>query len=657
MKSPLSIVLFGARLVALVIAASAPAQQEVSSRERAIMQTVAEILERAHYSEHPLDDEISERAFRGFLQSLDPLRLYFYRSDVEEFARSKSELDDMLRDGRTTFAIRVYERLLKRIGARDRTIDSLLAGEFDFTADESFVSEPKLREYPRSAQEARDLWRRRLKFLLLSMRHDGGVSPEEARERVRKQYRRLHERYRKQPREETVAQFINAVATSFDPHTVYFGRKAYEDFKLGVTLNYQGIGALLGQDDDGSVVIRQVLPGGAVARYGKLQGGDRILAVGQGSDGPLVEVSGMRIDDVVKLIRGKPGTVVRLAVTKAAGGPRRVHALERAEIKLEEGAAKGEVIEHKAGDRRVKIGKIDLPGFYGDVDPTGKVRSSSTVDVRRLLRDFRRQGVDGVILDLRHNGGGFLPEALGVAGLFLDGQAVVQVKQMGRHPRVLSDPDPGAEWSGPLVVLVGRASASASEIVAGALRDHRRALLVGADTHGKGTVQTTIDLAEVSRSGRPGELGVLKITVQKFFLPGGDSTQLRGVDVDLRLPSMIDALDLGESKLPHALSFDRVSPTPLPPRKWLNQTALDELARASELRRAGSSQFQRLERQIVTYRKLRKRSRIPLAEEAFRAMQETTQAEEVEAGEQKDLELDEAVAITADYIRALLRRN
>ena len=672
-----------ALLAALGTQASAQGKED-PAKERLMMGAVGAVLEQAHIAEQPLDDAVSRRAFKRLLQVIDPLRLYFYQSDVDEFARRRNDLDDMMRSGTTKYPMKVWNRFIKRVDERMELVDRLLAGEFDFEIEESFASDRDDARFPTTSKEASDLWRKRIKSSLLSIKSNG-VDLAKAKERVGRRFTRFRDEIKREDREDILARFINAVATSYDPHTVYLAPKSFEDFNLDLTLNYKGIGALLGEDDDGAIVIRQIFPGGGAAADGILKAQDKIIAVGQGKEGDYLDVVGMRVNDVVKHIRGEEGTFVRLRVIPAEGGAPRIHVLPRQRILLEDRAASSKLSEVGEGASKIKVGTINLPAFYRDNEAAArgdKDFHSSTEDLRKILKDYEKQSVDAVVLDLRRNGGGFLPEAIGVAGLFIDQGVVVQVKGSDRRVRKLRDRDEGVAWSGPLVVLTSKGSASASEIVAGAIRDYRRGIVVGdSSTHGKGTVQTPIDLTEVlsSREGAPA-LGVLKTTIQKFYLPNGDSTQLRGVPADVVIPSWTEVLEEGEGSLPHALDFDRIKRAGIKAYDLNDAEIAKTLSDRSKKRRSASDFFKGLVSRIEAFRRYQESSIVPLKEADYIALQkELDQAEDAassegaapsssegegaeagsdaEATPKADLWFDELLAITADYVDLLRRRR
>jgi len=533
------------------------------ANDRQVTLVVSSLMRREHMSKQELNDTISERALMSFVKSIDPLKIYFYQSDIEEFSKKDAEIDDMIRRGDISFAYTVYKTFLKRVDERVAVIDELLKQDFDFTLDEEMVIDPDAAKYPADAAEARQRWRRRIKYDLLVLKADG-TEGQEAREKLTRRYHSFQKRMHQTDGDELLEMYLTAVTSSYDPHTTYMSPSTLENFRIQMGLKLQGIGAAL-QLKDGYTVITKIIPGGAAAESGKLKPEDRIVSVGQGPEGEMVDVIDMKLGDVVKLIRGDKGTVVRLGVIPATGGEMKIINITRAEIELADSAARSVIFDDlkKADGTPLRIGVIDLPSFYMDMeaarrgDPNFR---STTRDLKKILDDFNAKGVEAVVLDLRRNGGGSLTEAINTTGLFIDDGPVVQVKDSDGRVQHYDDNDPGMAWKGPLVVVTSKFSASASEIFAGAIQDYHRGIVVGdTATHGKGTVQSLLNLGEqLFRIPNPPNLGALKITMQQFYRPGGASTQKRGVLADIVLPSITNHMDVSESDLDFALEFDRV---------------------------------------------------------------------------------------------------
>ncbi|MCA8948886.1 MAG: PDZ domain-containing protein, partial [Planctomycetes bacterium] len=542
---------FAAIAVAVLTTSLASCQQHAAGPPfdpRGTMQSVAMLLEQDHISRHPLDDEVSRQAFAALFDELDPMRLFFLQDDVDGYRPEADRLDDYVRAGDPAFADEVHALLERRVREASALALQQLEQSPDFTRDESISTDTETLAFAATPTELAERWRQRVKLDRLRLEFSG-VPADDIAGRLRRRYERMT--LESATPERAVTELLDAITGVYDPHTTYFAPRTAADFAMMIRLNYEGIGALLG-DDDGRIVVRKLLRGGSAIAAGTLAAGDVILAVGNDDDGELEPIDGMPIDDVVDRIRGPRGTSVRLQVS-TGGAPPRIVTLERRKTELQDQLASGEVVE--AGSAR--IGWIDLPGFYADPDGS----RSATADVARLLRDFQDQGVSAVVLDLRENGGGLLSEAVSLTGLFLRGGNVVRVRDTDGQTRRFDDPDDGALWSGPLVVLTSRFSASASEILAGAIQDDGRGLVVGdTATHGKGSVQTVVDLGEhpLHRGDHPS--GALKLTTQQFFRPGGDSTQLHGVAADIVLPAWTEAVAEGEAALPHALPFRAIAP-------------------------------------------------------------------------------------------------
>lgn len=645
-------------IVAVVLSGTMRGQSDGEGRERAVLMTVGRMLSEGHLSRHPLDDRISRRALHDFVDSLDPSKLYFLRSDVESLERFRDRLDDMVRNGDYAFSKAVVTLLLRRIEERVGWAHELLGSDLGFDREEFWVTDPKRLDFAASASEARDRWRLRIKHDLL-MLEGPDLTRKKAIEKLRARYDRYLARVKGMNDFARLAIFVNAVTTAYDPHTSWLNPSDLEDFEIAMRLKYEGIGALLREEEDGYVTISSLIPGGAAIKDGKLAPGDRILAVAQGPAGPWKDVIGLPTSDVVNLVRGPVGTSVRLHVSPQGGGEPRVHGFVRQKLQLEDSTAHGEVFDVRAdGGKSFAIGVINLPDFYRDDEAaTAGQRNfrSASRDVARILDDFRRKGVAGVVLDLRFNGGGSLTEAVEVTGLFIDTGPVVRVRDSRGAVQDHIDQDRRVSWNGPLVVLTSGLSASASEILAGAIQDYRRGLIVGdPKTHGKGTVQTVVPLV---RHPDRRDLGALKLTIQQFYRPGGVSTQLRGVVPDVIVTSVTSNLDTGEEDLAQALSSDRVASSRFIPYTEIDSLSVKRLDEASRKRRAASGYFRKLESSHAFALEQKNAGRVPLQETAFRALRAAREAAKVEEPDPprvdrnqvvRDEYLDEVLAIAAD---------
>ncbi|HEY6563659.1 MAG TPA: S41 family peptidase, partial [Pirellulaceae bacterium] len=540
--------------------------------DRRITLWVANLLRQDHLLKRSLDDEMSARAFKMFVEGLDPLKLYFLQSDVDEFMGLKSRLDDMVKAGDLSGAYAIFNRYMERTDQCTSWVPELVALPHDFTAQETLPTEPDEITYSKTVEEQKDRWRRRIKYDLLS-KDSEKIAPEEAREQILRRYKSVAKRQHQLDSEELLEMFLTAVTSSFDPHTSYMSKSTLENFEINMRLNLDGIGAAL-RSEDGNTILERIIPGGAADKHGKLKPKDRIVSVGQGDGGEMTDVVEMKLNDVVDMIRGHAGTVVRLGVISPGETDVTIHSITRAHVELRDSEARSEIIEVSESElqpggspdsnsRKFKIGVIDLPSFYMDMEGARLNMldyKSSTRDVARILEQFRSQNVDCVVLDLSRNGGGSLTEAIDLTGLFVDRGPVVQIKDAAGLVQKYNDETPGMAWNGPLVVLISKFSASASEILAGAIQDYRRGVIVGdISTHGKGTVQSLQDLgSRLFNVPDPPNFGALKITMQQFYRPCGDSTQKRGVLSDVILPSLTSQMDVGEADLDYAIEFERV---------------------------------------------------------------------------------------------------
>lgn len=660
-----------------------------SSRDTTVAKLISYLMPKNHISSKQLDDEISGRALDLFIKSLDPLKYYFYQSDIDQFERYRSTIDDAVKAGDLTPAFAIFNRFLTRVNERIPMIQNLLDQPFDFTAEETMVTDPELLTFPETPAEAENRWRKKLKYDLLSLKDNQRDEREEAAEGkqgetkpakvddpvdvLRRRYDRYARRWQDTKNDNLLEYFLTAITNGYDPHSTYMSPTTLEDFNIQMRLNLDGIGAQL-QEKDGKTTITRVIPGGAADKHGELKPDDVIVSVGQGTDGEAVDIVEMPLTDVVKMIRGPAGTQVRLGVQPGGVGAVQEMLITRARIELEESAARGEVIDHRPADGPpVKIGYINLPSFYMDMDSARNNNDdfrSSTRDVRRILSDFRRQSVDGVVLDLSRNGGGSLTEAISLTGLFIDRGTVVQVKDSNGSVQQYPDEENGTAWDGPLVVMTSKMSASASEILAGAIRDYRRGIVVGDPaTHGKGSVQTLMDLGQRLFRNNRKNFGALKVTLQQFYLPDGESTQLKGVPADVILPSLTAKMDIGEGDLDYALEFDRVPASRHSVYNMTPPSIVNQLRQRSMQRVSQDEEFMDWVRRIGLFVQQKENKQISLNEDRFMARRKELDARKEE--EEKILEQqmgsekvytdyfynEEVLNITADYIRLLKQQG
>lgn len=638
--------------------------------EKSIARAITQMLDGMHVTKMPLDDEISARFFDHYIEALDPSKLYFLQSDVEEFRGKKSKLDDLVKKGDVRFAFEVFERFVTRLDERVAQSEAILAAKHDFSVDEDLVLDRDEQPFASTPEELNELWRKRIKYLILD-KQASGETFEEAVKQLSKRYRNFGKRMKQTSNDELLEIYLTALSTSYDPHTTYMSAGTLENFEISMRLELEGIGAQL-QSIDGYTVVSKIIPGGAADRDGRLTAKDKIVGVAQYVDGVFTEYEDlvdMKLSDVVKRIRGKKGTRLRLKVQRVGVKGFLAFAMDRAKVELKDAEALGEVFEtgKKSDGSAYKIGVIDLPSFYMDMSGARNGASdfkSTTRDVSRLLIDFDEKGVDAVIVDLRSNGGGSLTEAINMTGLFIDQGPVVQVKDALGRVRAYDDEGEGMRYDGPLVVLTSKFSASASEIFAGAIQDYGRGLVVGdQNTHGKGSVQTLEDVGrQVSFRKRP-NLGALKVTRQKFYRPSGDSTQNRGVIADLVLPSLTGLSDMGEASLDYALPFDRVKRAKYSPLGWVSPKLVEQLTELSSERRKASEGFKDLSKDIKRFVKVRDRKQVPLQREKFMVQYNELNEKKDDGDEdgevapedkvkiERNFYLDEALAITADLVR------
>ncbi|MCP4080480.1 MAG: tail-specific protease [Planctomycetaceae bacterium] len=666
-------------LATCFLAASATAQEygKPTPNSKRVARIVSQLMDQ-HLSNRKLNDDISERALDMYLKNLDPQKVYFLKSDIEEFkSQWKTELDDMLKSGNYEAAFAIFDRFKQRIAQRVELANRLIEEEHDYDTEEEMVTDRDLLDYAETEAEIEDRWRKRIKYNLLVFQNDDddedSTSTKTPEERLKNRYRAFGKRMMQFDNDDVIEMYITSITTSFDPHTTYMSKSSFVNFQINMSLELEGIGATLQSTDDGLTVIRRLVPGGAADKGGKLKVEDKIVAVGQGTEGEMVDTIDMKLDNVVDKIRGKAGTTVRLAVMSPGSGDIKTIPIVRERIELKDSEAAGVVFDagKKEDGSPYKIGVIDLPSFYTDMQARAKNKKdykSTTRDVRKILQDFNNQNVDAVVLDLRRNGGGSLTEAVDCTGLFIDRGPVVQVKNPYGTIEQLNDRDGGMAWEGPLVVLTSKFSASASEILAGAVQDYGRGLVVGdSSTHGKGTVQTMLNLMEIlmqTRDAGP-DLGALKITVSQFYRPNGDSTQKRGVLSDVTLPSITDHMDVTESDLEYPVEFDRVDKARYDQMSKVNSDMVNGLFSRSRSRVEKSDDFQKRKKRIEKYIAQKEENSVSLNADDFNERRKELDAEKEDekliedqvnhtnSDIERDYYMEEVLAITIDYIRLL----
>ena len=586
---------------------------------------VVELLKRHHYSKPPLDDARSVIIYDSYIKLLDPARSYFTAADIAEFDKWKTQFDDFLKSGNLDPGFTIYKRYLDRVKQRlDFALAELNKGvdKIDFTTKETLLIDRKDAPWMKNQAELDDLWRKRVKDEVLRQKI-AGKEPKQIQETLTKRYKNQLARLDQTRAEDIFQAYINTFAQSYDPHTNYLSPDNAENFDINMSLSLEGIGAVLQSDNDQVKIVRLV-PAGPAAKTKQVAPADKIIGVAQGNK-EMVDVVGWRLDEVVKLIRGPKGSVVRLEIIPASNAPSdqtsKIVSITREAVKLEEQAAKKSVLKLKQDGRDYKLGIIEIPAFYLDFkayragDPEYK---STTRDVKKLLTELQKEKVDGVVIDLRNNGGGSLQEATELTSLFIEKGPTVLVRNSDGRVDVLEDENPGAFYKGPLALLVNRLSASASEIFAGAMQDYHRALIIGGQTFGKGTVQTI----------QPLNHGELKLTLAKFYRVSGQSTQHQGVLPDIDYPSIIDTKEIGESALPEAMPWDTIRPVVKPAADPF-KPFLTQLKAQHEARSDKDAEFTYIRDRLALTKKLMDEKTVSLNEQDRRARHDEVEAKQL----------------------------
>jgi carboxyl-terminal processing protease len=605
---------------AMVVAPAYPlAPTEAQS---ATLKELVEVIEARHYASRRYDDSLSAQHFAAYIDALDPQRMFFDAADISEFAKWRLELDNAGRSGNLDPAFTMFDRYHQRLKER---LESILASlpdtlaSFDYSVEEFLVIDHSLMPWADDTSELDDRWRKRLKNQALSLKM-ADKAPEEIPITLERRYQNQLNRLDQYNAQDVFQIYANTLAEQYDPHTNYFSPRRAENFDINMSLSFEGIGAILQIDDEYAKVARLV-PAGPADKQGQLRPSDLIIGVGQGDEGPIEDVVGWRLDEIVDLIRGPQNTTVRLEVIPGKGktDERRVVPIQRNEVKLEEQAAQKEIIEFEdESEVKHRIGVIDIPAFYIDFEAYrrgDKNYRSTTRDVKRLIDELVAAGVEGLVIDLRDNGGGSLQEANQLTGLFIEYGPTVQIRSA--ESRVWRDGKRRRSnyYEGPLAVMINRLSASASEIFAGAIQDYGRGIVVGEQSFGKGTVQSLVPLQE----------GQLKITESKFYRISGGSTQHKGVLPDIDYPSVFDPAQIGESALDNALSWDQISPARFNRYQDYN-TILPGLMARHQQRAANDPDYRYLEDQVEMAREARKVSALPLQESGRLAMRDEQEA-------------------------------
>ena len=601
--------------VAKAVATADTQDLSPTERQRRVSKLVSNVIERSHYRQSPINDPVSALVLDRFIEQLDGARSYFLASDIADFERFRYQLDDAVVAGQLEPVFTMFNRFQVRNRERVAYALQLLKTEPDFTVDETFEFDRAKAPWAKTPDELNEIWRKRVKNDALSLMLTEKTWPE-ARDVLQKRYERVLKRTEQVTSDDIFEVFMNAFAHVFDPHSSYFSPRNSEEYRIQMSLSYEGIGASLQLVDD-YVTVLNILPGGAAAVDGSLNANDRILAVGEGKTGKFVDVVGWRLDDVVQIIRGKVGTTVRLQILPggaAPGSSEKELALVRSKVTLEAQAAQKEVRKVKRGDHEVAIGVINVPSFYQDFEAKSsgaKDYRSTTRDVRKLIEELQKNDhIESLVMDLRGNGGGHLTEATALSGLFIPGGPIVQLRETGGRVEVLDDPEPTIAWDGPLIVLVDRFSASASEIFAAAIQDYGRGLVVGQQTYGKGSVQNLYPLDRYALGPDPG-FGQLTVTIGKYYRVTGESTQHRGVQPDIAMPTAISTEEVGESTRESALPWDRIRPVEFGRETQLSQ-AVPTLEHSHEERIASDPDFRLLLADLDSFEKVRTQKKLSL---------------------------------------------
>ncbi|WP_055442563.1 carboxy terminal-processing peptidase [Lacinutrix himadriensis] len=570
-------------------------------KDKLLIQVITYVLERGHFDPKVLNDDFSAAVYTDYLEQLDPLKRYFYKSDIEEFEKYKTELDDQLKAYDIAFFNLTHERLLKRIEETKAIYKDILNKPFNYAVNESYSSDYEKLEYVKNKKQMKERWRQQLKFTTIS-NYDDLVTENEKSEKEKESLANLEEESRNetlksidnyyndyiddQQRKDWFSIYVNAIVEEFDPHTFYFAPEDKDRFDQQMSGKLEGIGARLSKKMDNTKIV-ELISGGPAWRGKQLEVGDIIQKVRQEDEEQAINIVGMRLDDAIKLIKGPKGTVVNLTIKKV-DGTIEVIAITRDIVELEETYAKSSIVKNK--DKR--YGVINLPKFYVDFEDYKKRNAAS--DIKQEIERLKAEGMEGLVLDLRNNGGGSLQTVVDMAGLFIKDGPIVQVRSTGEPKEVLKDNDKSISWDGPLVILVNELSASASEILAAAMQDYKRAIIIGSkQTYGKGTVQNVLDLNRMVRNNSQGDLGALKLTTQKFYRINGGSTQLEGVKSDVVVPDRYSFIDVGEKDQENPLPWDKIEAVDY--AFWDSYFDYDSTIKKSQERMSNNAQLKLIE--------------------------------------------------------------
>ncbi|WP_420385037.1 carboxy terminal-processing peptidase [Roseivirga sp.] len=642
---------------------------------------IVQILDYVHYRDIDLNDSLSSVIFDNFIESLDGNKNYFLQSDIKSFEKYRFTLDEDLKRGNLVPAFYIFNIYRNRILSRLDYAIAHAGDRFDFNKNESFMVDREDVPYAASEAELDELWRKTLKSQALSLKLSGSED-DKIKDLLTKRYERFQSNVEKYNSNDVFEIFMNSLTESFDPHTNYFTPLNAEDFEMNSKKSLEGIGATLQQDNDYTKIV-ELRPGGPAFKSGEVDKDDRVVGVAQGADGEMVSVIGWRSDEVAGQIRGPKGTLVRLELLPAgasAGAETKTVAIVRDKINLDDAKAKSQVVQMTENGQEYTLGIISVPDFYlnaDEMETNPEDYTSTTNDVKKLIKDLEAQGVDGVMLDLRNNGGGALFEAINLSGLFIPGGPVVQVRYPQDRKEVLDSDNAQMFYDGPLSVVINRFSASASEIFAGAIQDYKRGVIVGEQSYGKGTVQQVRGLNDFLRQSTGDDLGLIKYTIAKFYRVTGSSTQHRGVTPDIEFPSVYSASEFGESSQPSALPWDKIDPTNFKPLNYVDANLISSLRKQYDKRMKEDQLLVDLQFDIEEMKKSRARKEISLNYDVRKKEQEDLEKRraarvkvgasltELEANQVDDRSLDdikdpylkESIRLLADQIQAARKKG
>jgi carboxyl-terminal processing protease len=631
-------------------------------------QLVSHILKSTHYKKRSIDDDLSSEMFDRFLEKLDYNKLYFLESDIESFNQYRFDFDDFIESGKISVAYDIFNLYQERLGERLDYVFKRLGNDFDFTIDENYLIDRSDSPWAKSMDELDELWRKRLKNFAVRLKL-AGKEKDAISKTLTKRYKRIKKNVSQLQSEDVFQIIMNSFTESFDPHTNYFSPKNFDDFKINMSQSFEGIGARLTTEDDYTSV-SEIIIGGPADKSDQLFANDKIIGVAQGEESEIVDVIGWRLDDVVQLIRGKKGTTVRLQILRAdalTGALPDTISIIRDKIKLKDQTAYSDTLEIEHEGRKFTFGIITIPTFYSDFEGRRNGErdyKSTSRDVKILLEELKLARIDGIIIDLRRNGGGFLNEAVDLTGLFIDTGPVVQVKDSQGRINVEWDNKSGVIYNGPLAVIINRFSASASEIFAAAIQDYGRGIIIGGQSFGKGTVQRPIDLNQILRN-KNNKFGQIKLTTAKFYRVNGGSTQHVGVTPDISFPSRYNFMEIGESKRKNALLWDQINSVNYSPVDA--NPLLPELEMRHDIRLANDSHYKLFLEELSEFEKksniktislnydIRKKELDESKEDSEENESETDNPDEENKEKKKDFLLEESTKVLGDYL--LLREN